>query len=270
MIERIVVPLDAVSENRLAIDTAVQLAASVKAPLHGVFVEDKELLHLAGLPFARQVTLGGRVQPFTTEDAELHLQAEAERARRELLATAKRHRVTCSFEIARGTSSTAVSRVSKHDLVVAGALTRPVVRYFRVEQRWWSSIDATPGPFLLARNAWSAPGSVVILLRDRGATSLRIFEAAAQVAVAKDCALTIICSPATASAEGFEKWVADQVRQYPIRVEFEVAALEPTDLGERLSKLGCQLLAFEAGIAGGSDRLRKMVNGFACDILIGR
>jgi nucleotide-binding universal stress UspA family protein len=270
MIERIVVPLDAVSENRLAIDTAVQLAASVKAPLHGVFVEDEELLHLAGLPFARQVTLGGGVQPFTTEDAELHLQAEAEQARRELFATAKRHRVTCSFEIARGTSSTAVSRVSKHDLVVAGALTRPVARYFRVEQRWWSSIDATPGPFLLTRNAWSAPGSVAILLRDRGATSLRIFEAAAQVAVAKDCALTIICSPATASAEGFEKWVADQARQYPIRVEVEVAALEPTDLGERLSKLGCQLLAFEAGIAGGSDRLRKMVDGFACDILIGR
>jgi len=87
--------------------------------------------------------------------------------------------------------------------------------------------------------------------------------------VARDCALTIICSPATASAEGFERWVADQGRQYPIRVEVEVAAIEPTDLSERLSELDCQLLAFEAGVAGGSDRLRKMVDRFACDILIG-
>ena len=57
-IERVVVPLDAASETATAIDTAARLAARWQVPLHGVFIEDEELIGLAGLPFARQVTLG--------------------------------------------------------------------------------------------------------------------------------------------------------------------------------------------------------------------
>jgi nucleotide-binding universal stress UspA family protein len=271
MIERIVVPLDAVSENRLAIDAAVRLAARTKSLLHGVFVEDEELLHLASLPFARQVTLGGGVQPFTTESVEVHLRAEAERAQRKLFAAANRHRVKCSFQIVRGTSLSAVPGVSEHDFVVAAGLARPVAGHFRVERRGWYSIEAAPGAFLLARNVWSAPGSVVMLLRDRSPTSLRLFEAVAQVAAAKDGALTIICSPPVTGAEGFEDWVSDRVKQYPIRVQVEVAAIEPSDLSKRLSELDCQLLAFDASFAEASgDRLRKIVERFACDILIAR
>ena len=43
-IERVVVTLDAASENRAAIETAARLAARAKAPLHGIFVEDEDLL----------------------------------------------------------------------------------------------------------------------------------------------------------------------------------------------------------------------------------
>ena len=64
-IERVVVPLDAASENRTAIDTAARLAARAKAPLHGIFVEDEDLLRLAGLPFARQVASGFGIEPLT-------------------------------------------------------------------------------------------------------------------------------------------------------------------------------------------------------------
>lgn len=271
MIERIVVPLDAVSENGFAIDTAMRLAAQAKAPLVCVFVEDEELLHLASLPFAREVTLDGGVQPLTTANLELYLRAEAERTRRELFAAAKRQRVKCSFEIVRRTSSSAVSRLSEHDLVVAAALTRPIAGHFRVERRWWLSINATPGSFLLARNAWGAPGSVVMLLRERSAASLRLFEAAAQAAASKDSVLTIVCPPAVAGAEDFEKWVADRIRQHLVRIQVEAAAIEPIALTERLRELHCQLLAFEADLADGSKNgLRKIVQRFACDILIAR
>jgi nucleotide-binding universal stress UspA family protein len=167
-IERVVVPLDAASESQTAIETAARLAARTKAPLHGVFVEDEDLLHLAGLPFARQVTLEAGAEPLTTEHLQLHLQAAAERARKDLLAAAKRHGVERSFEIVRGASQSALFDASEHDLVVARALTRPTAGHFRVECRWWSSIDVAPGPFLLARHMWSASGGVVAVLRDRG------------------------------------------------------------------------------------------------------
>ena len=74
-IERVIVPLDAVSDHRAAIDTAARLAERVKAPLHGVFVEDEELLWAAGLHFTRQSTLGARPEPFTPERTAAQLQA---------------------------------------------------------------------------------------------------------------------------------------------------------------------------------------------------
>ena len=64
-IERVVVTLDAASEYRTAIDTAVRLAARTGAPLHGLFVEDPDLLYLAALPFARQVTIGRGAEKLT-------------------------------------------------------------------------------------------------------------------------------------------------------------------------------------------------------------
>jgi hypothetical protein len=61
-IKRVVVSLDAVSETAAAIDTAAGLAARWQVPLHGVYIEDEELIGFAGLPSARQVTFATRLR----------------------------------------------------------------------------------------------------------------------------------------------------------------------------------------------------------------
>jgi nucleotide-binding universal stress UspA family protein len=267
-IERVVVPLDAASEHRTAIETAVRLAARAKTPLHGIFVEDEDLLQLASLPFARQFTLGAGAERLTTEQITLHLHVAAERARKELFAAAARHGVTASFEIVRGASESALTGASRHDLVVAGALTRPIAGHFRVECRWWSSIEAMSGPFLLARHAWRAHGAVVMLLRDLSAVSARLLEAAAQIAETADRMLTVICPPALAGA-GFETWVAGRLAGHPVRLQVEIAPPEPAALHQRISELDCRCLAVATGGAeGNGDRLRKLVERFGCDILL--
>ena len=270
-IERVVVPLDAASEHRAAIDTAARLAAYAKAPLLGIFVEDEDLLHLANLPFVRQMTLGAQAEKLTSEHVELHLRIAAERARRELFAAAKRHRVACSFEVVRGRSESALAAVSERDLIVTGALTRPIAGHFRVESRWWSSIEAMPGPFLLARHAWSAHGSIAILLHDRGPAPVRLLEAAAQIALAADAVLIALCPPAIADTERFEKWIADRLADTPTRFQVEIGPAEPVALRQRLGELDCRLLAIEAGGAEArGDRLREFVERCGCDILIVR
>ncbi len=270
-IERVVVRLDAASETHAAIETAARLAARAKAPLHGVFVEDEDLLNLAGLPFARQVTLGAGAERITTKEAELHLRAAAEAARKELAAAAKRHRIDCSFEIVRGNAATPLSFASSGDLIVAGGLSRPVAGHFRIEARWWSAVQVAPGPLLLVRHAGGARGGVVVLLRKRNAAASRLIEAAAQIAHAADSALTIISPQAVAGAKGFQKWLADRLGGLPVRLTVEVAPDEPAALQRRIAELDCRLLAIEAGFAeGGGDQLRQLVERFACDILIAR
>lgn len=267
-IERVVVTLDAAADNRTSIDTAVRLAAHTKASLHGVFIEDEELLHLANLPFARQITVGVGAEPLTREAVELQLQAQAERARRDLVAAASRHGVNCSFEIVRGASGIAVACASEHDLVVAGGQTRPVAGHFRVERRW-SVTKAIAGPVLLARTSWTRQGSVVTLLRDRDAASARLLEAAAQIAAANNYMLNVICTAAVAGTEGFDDWIADRVSAHGVRVEIEVASLDPGVLHGRLGQLGCRLLALEVGLVEGDVHgLRQVVERFACDMLL--
>jgi hypothetical protein len=210
------------------------------------------------------------VQPFTVEDTELQLKAAAERARRELVAAARRYGVEASFEIVRGGSQAALSGISERDLVVAAALGRPIAGHFRVECRWWSSIEIAPGPFLLARHAPDAGGALVIL-RDRSPASARLLAAAAQIAEAADGALTVICPPALANAADFADWLAERLAGYRLRPRVEVAPAEPQALYRRIAELGCRVLAVEAGaVEGGAARLRDLVERCACDVLIVR
>ena len=268
-IERVVVTLDAASENRTAIDTAVRVAARTGMPLHGLFVEDQDLLRLADLPFARQVTIGRGAEPLSARTLRFSCGRRRSGRGRSWSARQSGTGSTCTFEIVRGTSELRVAGASERDLVITGGLTRPIAGHFRVEHRWRSSVESAAGPFLLARSLWTAPGSVVILLRDRDAASARLFDTAAQIAAATDSMLAVLCAPALAGATGVEQWIAERAATHPVRVQVEVAPAEPATLRERLDQLGCRLIALDAGLLEGSGGgLRSLVERFSCDMLV--
>ena len=283
-IERVVVPLDAASENRDAIEIAARLAAHAKAPLHGVFVEDEDLLHLAQLPFVRHVSLGAGAESLSTKSVERQLRAAAERAREELAAAARRHRIDWSFEIVRAPAGGSFVAVTERDLVVAGALSRPIGGHFRVEWRWWSAVASVPGPLLLTRRGRPAPrdasshedpkeagGAVLALLRDRGEGSARLLAVAARLAEAASGALTVLCPPALAGEKGFEAWLAERLEPFSVPLQIALLPAEPGELERRLVELGCRLLAVPADAAEGRpDRLRELFDRLACDILVVR
>jgi nucleotide-binding universal stress UspA family protein len=271
LIERVVIQLDAASETRDAIDTAARLAAQAKALLLGIFVEDEDLLGLANLPFARQVSLDAGSEPLTLVHVEWHLRVAAERARQDLAAAAERRGVAWSFEVVRGSSVGARFDASERDLVVAGALTRPVAGQFRVECRWWSSINAAPGPFLLTRRAWEASGAVLIMLRDRSQGSVRLLDVAGRIAEVRNTTMTLICTAELARAEGFETWIADHLVPHSRSPQIELAPADATALLQRMLELDCGLLAVEASsIEDWPDRIRELVERLACDLLVVR
>jgi nucleotide-binding universal stress UspA family protein len=271
-IERIVVPLDAASDCRLAIDTAARLAARVKLRLHGAFVEDEELLQAASLHFTRQSTFGAAAAPFTRERMSEELRDAAQRARRDLAAAAERHQLAWSFEVLRGRSEQVLASATERDLVVAGGFSRPVAGYFRLASRWFDWAEAATGPFLLARHAWHAEGAVVAVLRDRRPEAVRLLAAAAQIAEARGGILTVIAPPATAAAApDFGEWLRERLAAYrvPLQIEAAPAALEM--LEQRIVELGCRLLAVEARSEDSNAvRLREFAERFTCDILVVR
>jgi hypothetical protein len=270
-IERVVVPLDLSSENEPAIDTAARLAARAEARLHGVFIEDEDLWHLACLPFARQVSTSAGAEPFTPDCIEPQWRAASERARQDIADAAARHGVAWSFEVMRGSTAAAFASAAKRDLVVAGALTRPVAGHFRVEARWWTSLDAATGAVLMVRRPWAASGSVVIMLHDRSKRSIRLLEAAAMIAEARTGALTVMCEPGLAGSQGFEAWLAERLAAYSLRLDIEIAAGGGEEMQQHLGHFDCGLVAVEAGNAEDrADRLRARFEHLGCDLLIVR
>ncbi|MGE0258627.1 MAG: hypothetical protein AB7T18_07720 [Alphaproteobacteria bacterium] len=272
-IERLVVTLDAASESRTAIDTAVRLAARTGAALHALFVEDEDLLSLAGLPFARQVTIGGGAERLTSETVALQLRAAAERTRRELIGAARHHQVAWTFEIVRGADERRVAGASERDLMIAGGLDRPIAGPFRVAHRRWRRLETSAGPFLLARGrcmaAATAPGSVVTLLRGHDAGAARVFDMAAQIASATDSVLAVLCAPALANETGVEHWIAHRAAAHRVPVRVEAAPAEPATLHERLLQLDCRVVALDAGVLeNNTSALAELVERFACDMLI--
>ena len=267
-IKRVIVPLDASSETSTAIDTAARLAARWRVPLHGVFIEDEELIGLAGLPFARQVTLGVGPEPLTKDQVEDHFRAFAERARRELAEAADRYAVKWSFETVRG--PLALDTIGgEHDFVVAGAATRPIGDHFRVSSRSWSWMATLARPFLLAKRGWDTGGSVFALLHRRGPESARMLDIAAQIAGFHAGSLTVGGTPNLSAERDFIEWVSALLERHSLSFRTEPADTEPAALRQRLTELDCRLLVLEASVEDHRPKeLRKLVEHLACDVLI--
>lgn len=155
---RILVALDASATSLDALAAAAALAARFGgAELEGLFVEDQDLIRLAGLPFAdlQRGPVGARV-PVDREAAESALRALAFRAREALSRIAAGRRLTWSFRVVRGSIAPQVLAAAEGaDLLVLGAAGHA--------RQGRAGLGAT------ARSAAaSAPSSVLIIARGDG------------------------------------------------------------------------------------------------------
>jgi len=102
---------------------AAGLAARLGAELLGLFVEDEDVLRLAGLPFAGVVRVpSGAQEPLDRARAEAELRALAGRAREALARAASPARLAFTFAVERGrVVATVLAASARADLLVLGA-----------------------------------------------------------------------------------------------------------------------------------------------------
>jgi nucleotide-binding universal stress UspA family protein len=119
-VRRVVVALNAARDSLDAVEAAARLAARLEAELHGLFLEDEDLFHLAGQPSASVFsTVSGGRQPFDLSALERALRVRTTGARRLLEEAAGRLQVKASFEVLRGRGATAlVGSTEEGDLLI--------------------------------------------------------------------------------------------------------------------------------------------------------
>ena len=127
-IRRILVALDASTHSLAALQAAAKLAASLHAELIGIFIEDENLLHLAGLPFAHELRSPAAMrQPMSSDAMERQLHLQAAQARHAMEKAAEQENVQWSFRTIRGQVTPSVlSAALDADLVALGRVSRPL------------------------------------------------------------------------------------------------------------------------------------------------
>ncbi|MBW8372316.1 MAG: hypothetical protein K0M66_15290 [Thiobacillus sp.] len=150
-VARIWVALDESPRSAAALMAAAGLAAELDAELAGLFVEDINLQHLIGLPFAREFSLlSGSGRPLSQGEVESTWRSEARSMQRLLVEAAETLRLRWSFHVARGRVSAEVNSLAQAlDLIVLGR--RSGIRVLAVSQTTPSLVGTPPqrGPVLV-------------------------------------------------------------------------------------------------------------------------
>ena len=134
IIKRILVALDASTHSLAALEAAADIAAALEAELLGLFVEDENLLHLAGLPFSQEVRSPWAIsREMSSDRMEEDLRLQAAQAKRALQAAAERVQARWSFRTVRGQVTPAVLAAALDaDLVALGRISNPVSSRYRL------------------------------------------------------------------------------------------------------------------------------------------
>jgi nucleotide-binding universal stress UspA family protein len=187
-VRRILVALDGSLESRAALAAAERLGVAAGAELSGIFVEDIELLRLAGLPFAREAGVSSGVfRRLETTDIERRFRVAAERARETLREAALTGGLSSSFRVARGRVIPELLAAAEEADVVAtgkrsghgpagrrlGATARSLIAHFRGPVLVGGARSASAGPAVVICARADVPpealGFVTLLARAFGA-----------------------------------------------------------------------------------------------------
>jgi nucleotide-binding universal stress UspA family protein len=161
----ILVALDGSPESRAALAAAARLGIATGASLTGLFVEDIELLRLAGLPFAREAGLSSGVfRRLDISGIELRFRVAAERAREALREVAESSGLVSSFRVARGrVVPELLAAALEADVVAAGKRSAPGPPGRRLGGTLRSLIARVPAPILVGGLHGLFAGPVVVV-----------------------------------------------------------------------------------------------------------
>mgnify|MGYP001819511065 CR=1 FL=1 len=124
LFRRITVALDDSMQSSQALQEAAELAASLQAELEGIFIEDINLIHLAELPFTREIRPASMTQEVVnSQRMEQELRSLARQQQKKLELVANEKGIRCSFRIRRGQIKTELMEaVTEADILT---LSRP-------------------------------------------------------------------------------------------------------------------------------------------------
>ncbi len=228
-IRRILVALDASPQSLAALRAAVELGARLEAQLLGLFVEDIDLLRLAGSPFARELLFPTAKEiPLDRASMERKLKAQAEQDREALATAADEANIEWTFRVVRGSvASEILAAAAECDLLALGWRGWSLVKKPHMGSTASAAIgEAVPVLLLSARGILTE--LPILVWYDGTPTSKRGVLAAAELAQIGSRKLTVLLPlPERKTGNRLQTQVEDLLKGKEIQLRFE--HIDPSD-----------------------------------------
>jgi nucleotide-binding universal stress UspA family protein len=275
MKKRILVALDNSTHSVAALEAAARLAASLSAELIGLFVEDVNLLRLAGLPMTEAIdATSAAVRPLDSHQMADDLRLQAAQARRALVRVAEPLQIAYSFKVARGqVTPELLTAALEADLITLGRGSRALGR-----RRMGSTARAVaaacdrPTLFMTPAAKKAGGGQPVMVTFDGSEAAVTALEMGVQLAQALETRLTVLLLAATAvAAYPLQERVEKALGDHNLSLSYKLLPrAEASALAHLAQTAGGCILVLGGQLAQDADGLQLLLDQLDCPVMIAR
>ena len=269
-IRRILVALDASRASVDVLEAAAAMAAQLEAELEGLYVEDINLLRLAGLPFSREVGLASaRSRRVVSADVGRALRREAERARHALEVIATRRQVHYSFRVARGQVAAELLAAAAQADLVALATASMEIRRTRLGSTARAML-ASPARALLILPPREDARAALAIVYDGSPRASQVLALAGQIAHGTSAVTIFLLADHAEEEQRQRAEVTRVLAGHGIRPEFEwVVEVDIAQLARRVRELRVGTLLVAEDCPGlGRAGVHELLQAIDCAVLL--
>ncbi len=271
-IRRILVALDASHHSIAALEAAAELAASLKAELEGLFIEDISMLQAAALPVTQEVRF-----PFDTvaalDPARLlrELRAQERATGQALVAVCRSRKIKGTFRVQRGQVIARVIEAAQNaDLLSLGHVSRPLVKHTRLGSTARAAATQSSGSVLLVRRGTRIRPPVVAAVAGEDTARRTLLMGAHLARMTGGYLTAIIIADGTELAQQLRAQAVEWLRKQRLLVRYQ-------RLSDRGSATLAQAVQREKGgvfVLGGAlltaKAVQELLEALECPVLLVR
>lgn len=273
IIHSIAVAIDCSPHSKASLEAAAEMAARLKAELIGIFVEDINLLHMAGLPFAEEVRLySSTTAKLDTAQLERLLRLQAEQARELLRHTAEARTLRHTFRVLRGlVSEQLMLAAPEADMLVLGRSGRSPSCRKGLGSTARTALHECKMTVMLMRPGVTAAEGPLLVLCDGSEASKRALRTALEIAGPKSTLHLLVTDPAPEAIERCKQETDAMLKRRAIEAEYyHIPFTEGKQLVSFIRMIDSGLVVIGEGMNLPAETLRELIDTIDYPVLVVR
>jgi nucleotide-binding universal stress UspA family protein len=271
IIHSIAVAIDCSPHSKASLEAAAEMATRLKAELIGIFVEDINLLHMAGLPFAEQVRLyTATTEKLDTAQLERMLRLQAEQARDMLEHIAQTRTLHHTFRVLRGmVPEQLMLAAPEADMLVLGRSGRSPSCRKGLGSTARTALDECKMNVMLMRPGVTAAEGPLLVLCDSSEASKRALRTALEIAGPKSTLHLLVTDPAPEAVQCCKKETDAMLNGRPIETEYyHLPFTEGKQLASFIRMIDSGLLVIGEGMNLPEATVRELIDNIDYPVLV--